>query len=88
MEIVGLILTALGGFGAFIVWLVNQVMKLGEMNAQIQYILKNIDHQVTNHHDTNLRDDISEIKNTVNNLVLDNIIIHNKLDEYFGEDDE
>lgn len=71
IEMWGLILTMLGGLGSMLVWIVNRVIKIGEMNANIDYLIRKVDKQVSNSHETNLREDLTELIASVESLKIE-----------------
>lgn len=87
-DIAGLVLTGLALLGGFCAWIITKILAIGRMNAQIEYILKRVDEQVSNTHETNLRDDITEIKSMVNALAYDNMTLHNRLNKHLGVENE
>ena len=66
----------LGLIGSGLVWVMNRMVEMGQMMSRLEQIGSSTNHQVTNDHNTNLRQDITEIKEEVGSLrvAMDNSI--------------
>ena len=58
----------LGLIGSGLVWVMNRMVEMGQMMSRLEQIGSSTNHQVTNGHNTNLRQDITEIKEEVGSL--------------------
>ena len=73
LEIAALITASvglLGLIGSGVVWLMNRMVEMGKMMSRLEQIGSSTHYQVTNGHNTNLRQDITQIKEEVRSLRL------------------
>ena len=71
LEIAALITASvglLGLIGSGVVWLMNNMVEMGKMMNRLEQIGTSTNYQVTNGHNTNLRQDITQIKDEVRSL--------------------
>ena len=68
----------LGLIGSGLVWVMNRMVEMGKMMSRLEQIGSSTNYQVTNGHNTNLRQDITEIKEEVGSL---RVAMHNSIDD-------
>ena len=69
----------LGLIGSGTVWVMNRMVEMGKMMSRLEQIGASTNYQVTNGHSTNLREDITQIKDEVRLSIEDRKELHKEI---------
>lgn len=80
--LIGVILTIFSGFIGILVWVMRKMIEIGRMMGTVEWLVSEVKKQVTNNHNTNLRDDLTELSTSIKYVQRDTEVIHKKLDRH------